>query len=62
MIGAEAFAGANDVRLTLQVESRIEAALDDGSSLDAQLVLLALHAGIVQPSVVDRYQLEISTP
>lgn len=62
MIGAEAFAGANDVRLTLQVESRIEAALDDGGSLDAQLVLLALHAGIIQPSVVDRYQLEIATP
>jgi hypothetical protein len=62
MIGAEAFAGANDVRLTLQVESRIEAALDDGGSLDAQLVLLALHAGIIQPSVVDRYQLEISPP
>lgn len=61
VIGAEAFGGANDADLTLQVERRIEAALEAGDSLDAQLVLLALHAAIVQPSVVARYQLEILT-
>ena len=57
-IGAEAFAGANDVRLALQVESRINAAIETGSSLDAQLLLLTIHAGIVQPSVVDHFRLE----
>jgi hypothetical protein len=58
MIGANGFAGANDVDLTLAVEQRIEAALDAGDSLDAQLVLLVLHARVVQPSVVDRFGLE----
>jgi hypothetical protein len=58
MIGPEAFAGANDVRLALAVEQRIEAALECGDSLDAQLVLLTLHARVIQPSIVDRYQLE----
>jgi hypothetical protein len=58
MIGADAFAGANDESLTLQVERRIEAALESGSNLDAQLVLLTLHAKVIQPSVVQHYGLE----
>lgn len=58
MIGAEAFAGANDNELAVAVERRIEAALDSGESLDAQLVLLTLHAGVIQPSVVRAYGLE----
>lgn len=58
MLGANGFAGANDADLTLLVEQRIEAALDAGDSLDAQMVLLMLHARVVQPSVVDRFGLE----
>jgi len=58
MIGAEAFAGANDEHLSLQVGRRIESALETGDSLDAQLVLLTLHARVIQPSVVHRYGLE----
>jgi hypothetical protein len=58
MIGADAFAGANEEGLALAVERRIEAALVSGSSLDAQLVLLTLHAKVIQPSVVSHYGLE----
>jgi hypothetical protein len=58
MIGAIAFAGATDADITRQVEGRIEAALDAGEGLDAQLVLLTLHAGIIQPSVAHDYGLE----
>ena len=58
MIGAEGFAGVNDVELALAVERRIEAALVSGDSLDAQLVLLTLHARVIQPSVVERFELE----
>ncbi len=61
MIGAEPFAGANDVHLALQVEGRIDAAMLSGDSLDAQLILLTLHARVIQPSVVDRYDLESAT-
>lgn len=60
MIGAESFAGANDPALAAQIERRIEAALHAGTSLDAKLVLLTLHARIIQPSVVDFFQLESS--
>jgi hypothetical protein len=58
MVGADAFAGANDERLAQHVERRIEAALETGDNLDAQLILLTLHAKVIQPSVVERFQLE----
>jgi hypothetical protein len=58
MIGAEAFAGANDRQLPLQVERRIEASLGSATGLDAQLVLLTLHARVIQPSVVHEFGLE----
>lgn len=58
MIGDQSFAGANDLELAAQVERRIEAALDSGGSLDAKLVLLTLHAKVIQPSVVEAFQLE----
>jgi hypothetical protein len=59
MIGAEAFAGANDDALAEAVETRIDAAIARGDGLDAQLLLLLLHAGVVQPSVIERFGLAI---
>jgi len=58
MVGDGPFAGANGEELALAVERRIEAALLAGDSFDAQLVLLTLHAKVIQPSVVERFQLE----
>jgi hypothetical protein len=58
MVGGDGFTGANGEHATRRVESRIEAALKSGDSLDAQLILLTLHAGVIQPSVVDRFKLE----
>lgn len=57
MIGAEGFAGANDDQLARQVERRIEAALEADAGLDAQLVLLTLHAGVIQSSIVHDFRL-----
>ena len=58
MTGGDAFAAANDARLAADVEGRIEAALDSGTNLDAKLVLLTLHAKVIQPSVVNDFGLE----
>jgi hypothetical protein len=58
MVGADMFAAANAAEVVLAVERRIEAALQFGESLDAQLVLLTLHAKVIQPSVVQAYGLE----
>ena len=60
MVGADGFAGANGDAAAHGVEARIEASLTSGDSLDAQLILLTLHAGVIQPSVVERFRLETS--
>lgn len=60
-IGADPFAGANGEVAVSQVEERIEAALQAGDSLDARLLMLMLHSGTMQPSVRERYGLEIAT-
>src|SRR3954447_9221843 len=58
MLGRETFIHANGEDLTALIERRIDAAVASGNSLDAQLVLLTLHARVVQPSVVQQYGLE----
>lgn len=60
MIGADAFASANGAELMANVERRIDAALEAGDSLDAKLVLLTLHARVIQPSVTDHFGLEVA--
>ena len=58
VLGAQGFTERNSPSLTEAVEARLTAALEAGDSLDAHLVLLTLHANVIQPSVVDRYGLE----
>ncbi len=58
MLGAQGFTESNSLGLTETVEARLAAALEAGDSLDARLVLLTLHANVIQASVVDRYGLE----
>jgi hypothetical protein len=58
IIGADAFAGANGEDRMAAVERRLEASLIAGTNLDAQLVLLALHAKVIQPSVREAFELE----
>jgi len=60
LLGADAFAGANGAGPADAVEQRIDAALAAGTSLDARLVLLTLHARLIQPSVVDHFKLEVA--
>lgn len=57
MIGANSFAGANGEEPAQAVERRIEAALEQDDGLDAKLVLLTLHAKVIQPSVVETFGL-----
>lgn len=61
MVGPETFFAANGVPLTEAIEQRIDAALSEGTNMDAKLILLTLHADVIQPSVVQRFALEVST-
>lgn len=55
--GLDVFEQANGREPTLAVERRIEAALEAGDSFDAQIVLMTLHAKLINPEVVERYEL-----
>lgn len=59
-IGADAFADANGAGALTGVDERIEAAVRVGDSLDARLLMLMLHSGVMQPSVRDRHGLEVA--
>lgn len=59
VMGAGAFEQAAGAARADAVEARIEGALASGSGLDGDLVLLTMHAGLIQPSVVDRFGLQI---
>ena len=59
MTGVEGFAAANGHIKTKAMEARIEDALAEGTNMDAKLVLLALHADVIQPSVVERFGLVV---
>ncbi len=58
VLGAQGFTECNGPSLTEAVEARLAAALEAGDSLDARVVLLTLHASVIQSSVVERYGLE----
>ncbi|MBT1160092.1 hypothetical protein J1C56_31680 [Aminobacter anthyllidis] len=55
--GPEVFQQANGGDLVHRVELRIEAALEAEDSFDAQIILLALHAKLINPEVVERFGL-----
>jgi hypothetical protein len=56
-LGAKEFAQANGPARTEAAESRLAAALESGYGADARLVLLTLHAHVIHPSVVERFNL-----
>lgn len=58
MLGPEDFAEATGVRACQDAEARIGRAVEEGDSLDAHLVLLAMQAQVAQPGVVQRFGLE----
>ena len=57
LLGPQGLADAGAGDRVDAVEARIDAAVAAGDSLDARLLLLALHADLIQPDVVERYDL-----
>ena len=55
--GPDTYGDANGRDGTDDMERRIEAAFGASESLDAQIILLALHAKLMNPAVVDRFDL-----
>ncbi|MBO6716485.1 MAG: hypothetical protein JJ913_00870 [Rhizobiaceae bacterium] len=59
LAGPDAFARANGPEALRLVEQRMEAALAEGDGPDAQLVLLSLHANLIHPDVVERFDIDV---
>lgn len=57
ILGSQAFTAANGVAETEAAEMRLAAACETGHGMDARLVLLTMQAGLIHPTVVERYQL-----
>ena len=58
MLGHDQFIASNGIRAAERAEHRLEAAIAAGDSLDAKLVLLALHSGVIVSEVADRFDVE----
>ena len=57
MLGPQGYAHGNGEEAALAEEARIERALMAGQGTDCEIVLLALHAKVIQPSVVELFDL-----
>lgn len=56
-LGSREFGDANGAARTAAAEARVVSAVESGYGLDARLVLLTLHAHVIHPSVVERFNL-----
>ncbi|MEQ8603008.1 MAG: hypothetical protein RIB45_06785 [Marivibrio sp.] len=58
-LGPDAYAETNGPDRTRAVESRVQAAVAEERGLDAELVLLTLHADVIHPDVVEAFGLDV---
>jgi hypothetical protein len=58
MLGRDQFIASNSVRAAERAEDRLESAIAAGDGLDAELVLLAFHSGVIVSEVADRFDVE----
>lgn len=58
MLGHAQFTDSNSLDNAERADQRVEAALDAGDTLDAKLILLTLHAGLISPDMADRIELD----
>lgn len=56
--GHHQFAGSTGLQKVGRAHERVEAAMEDGDTLDAKLILLSLHAGLITPEIADRIEID----
>ncbi len=58
MLGRDSFIESNSLHAADRAEHRVETAIDTGDFPDAKLILLALHSGVIDPEIADRFDVE----
>ncbi|MEM9045775.1 MAG: hypothetical protein AAGC81_13885 [Pseudomonadota bacterium] len=60
ILGPDQFAASNSPDAAQAAEQRLEEAIDAGDSLDAELILLALHSSIIHTTIAEQFDIETS--
>lgn len=58
ILGDEQFRSSNGDEAADQTDHRVETAIIEGNSLDAKLILLTVHSGLISPEIADRVDVE----
>lgn len=58
ILGHDQFIASNGIHGATQAAGRVDAAIAAGDSLDAKLLLLALHSGILVSEIAGRFDIE----
>jgi hypothetical protein len=58
ILGQDQFVASNTLAAAELTEQRLEEAIVAGDSIDAKLILLAVHSGIIHPSMADQIESE----
>lgn len=58
ILGPDQFVASNTLAVAKIAEQRVEDAIAAGDNLDAELILLALHSGILHPAIADKFDVE----
>lgn len=60
ILGPDQFVASNSLAAAESNEQRLDDAIAAGDSMDARLILLAVHSGIVHPAIADQVDSENS--
>lgn len=58
ILGPDQFVASNTLAAATLAEQRLVEAIAAGDSLDAELILLALHSGIIHTRIADQFDIE----
>ncbi|MCC5956938.1 MAG: hypothetical protein JJU07_12610 [Natronohydrobacter sp.] len=58
ILGHEQFADSNGLEDAGRADQGVETAMEEGDTLDAKLILLAFHAGLITPEIADRIEID----
>ena len=56
ILGPNQFIASNSLEAAERAEHRVEEAMEAGDNIDAKLILLAMHSGIIHPTVAEQVE------
>ena len=60
ILGHDQFVASNTMDAAERTGQRVEDAIAEGDNVDAELILLALHSGVIHPTIADQFDIEPS--